>query len=153
VNNTPPEGGNIDGELLTVREDVTFKTQSNDCQGCHGLINPIGFTFESYDAIGRWQTEEVTSGLPIDASGHLPEGEDVVGPIAISAELAGLPEARDCFAERWYQAAISEQLDEADKCSLGAIQEQFAEGGSMQDLVVAIITSDAFRYVNVEEGQ
>ena len=153
VNNVPPEGGNVDGDTLTVREDVAGKTASTDCSACHGLINPIGFTFENYDAIGRFQTEEVTSGLPIDASGHLPESEDVVGAVALSDELAALPEARACFVERWYQAAISEQLDEADKCSLDGIQAKFSEGGSMRDLVVDIITSDAFRYVNVEEGQ
>lgn len=153
VNNVPPEGGNVGGDVLTVREDVAGKTASSDCSSCHGLINPIGFTFESYDAIGRWQTKEVTSGLPIDASGYLPQGEEVVGAIALSEQLAGLPEARDCFVERWYQMAISEKLDEADKCSLGTIQEEFASGGSMRDLVVGIITSDAFRYVNVEEGQ
>lgn len=153
VNNVPPEGGNVNGEVLSVRQDVAGKTASTDCQGCHGLINPIGFAFENYDAIGRWQTEEVTSGLPVDASGHLPGSEDVVGAVALSEQLAGLPEARDCFVERWYQAAISEQLDDADKCSLETIQEEFASGGSMRDLVVGIITSDAFRYVNVEEGK
>lgn len=153
VNNVPPEGGNVDGDVLTVRQDVMGKTASNDCQACHGLINPIGFTFENYDAIGRWQTDEVTSGLPIDASGHLPESEDVVGAVALSEELAGMAEARECFVERWYQAAISKELDDADVCSLGDIQENFADGGSMRDLVVGIITSDAFRYVNVEEGQ
>jgi hypothetical protein len=153
VNNIPPEGGNVDGEELTVRQDVAGKTSSNDCAACHGLINPIGFTFENYDAIGRWQMEEVTSGLPIDASGHLPQSEDITGAVALSSELAVMDEARNCFAERFYQAAISETLDDADKCSLGAIQERFADGGSMRDLVVEIITSDAFRYVNVEEGQ
>lgn len=153
VNNIPPEGGTVDGKELTVREDVAGKTSSKDCSSCHGLINPIGFTFESYDAIGRWQTEEVTSGLPIDATGHLPEGEEVVGAIALSAELAALPQARACFAERWYQAAISEQLDDVDRCSLDSIQEKFKSGGSLRELVVEIIVSDAFRYVNVEEAQ
>ena len=135
-----------------MREDVAGKTASDSCQACHGLINPIGFTFENYDAIGRWQTKEVTSGLPVDASGHLPEAEEVVGAVALSQQLASLGEARDCFVERWYQAAVGETLDGAE-CSLGAIQKKAAEGGSMRDLVVAIITSDAFRYVNVEEAQ
>jgi len=153
VNNIPPEGGNVDGEILTVRQDVAGRTDGTDCVHCHSLINPIGFTFEHYDAIGRWQTNEVTSGLPIDASGYLPEGEALQGAIELSSELSTSAQARDCFAERWYQQAISKQLDEADQCSLGVIQEQLADGGSMRDLVVAIITSDAFRYINIEEGQ
>jgi hypothetical protein len=129
---------------------------SGQCASCHGIINPIGFAFESYDAIGRWQTEEVTSGLPVDASGAIATSGDADGPVTgaveLSTKLASSEKVRSCFAERWYQQAIGEELGELDQCALDDIQAGFAEGGSMQDLVLSIIASDAFRYLNVPEA-
>lgn len=156
ANNVAVEGGVVDGELRSVRQDVDARTMSGQCASCHGIINPIGFTFESYDAIGRWQTEEVTSGLPVDASGAITTSGDVDGPVngavELSSKLSSSEKVRSCFAERWYQQAIGEELGELDQCALDDIQAQFAEGGSMQDLVLSIIASDAFRYLNVSEA-
>jgi hypothetical protein len=41
-------------------------------------MDPIGFALENYDAIGRWRTKD--AGLPIDASGKLPDGTKFTGP-------------------------------------------------------------------------
>jgi hypothetical protein len=52
---------------LTTRERVAKQTSGAMCQSCHRIINPLGFVFENYDAIGRFRTEE--SGKPVDATG------------------------------------------------------------------------------------
>lgn len=52
---------------LTTRERVAKQTSGAMCQSCHRVINPLGFVFENYDAIGRYRADE--SGKPIDASG------------------------------------------------------------------------------------
>ena len=41
------------------------------CAGCHVRMDPLGFSFENYDAIGSWRTNE--GKFPVDASGKLPE--------------------------------------------------------------------------------
>jgi mono/diheme cytochrome c family protein len=46
------------GAHLTMREKVTELTKNTNCMGCHGTINPLGFSLENYDAIGRWRTKE-----------------------------------------------------------------------------------------------
>lgn len=158
ANNVAVDGGVVDGQLRTVRDDVTQRTTTSEpCTGCHTTINPIGFTFENYDAIGRYQTEEVTSGLPIDASGTIATSGDVDGPVAnaleLSSRLASSAKVQRCFAGRWYRAAIGSDLSESDQCALAAIEQEFEQGGSMRDLVLAVIESDAFRYLNVSEMQ
>ncbi len=157
ANDVTVEGGVVDGEERTVREDVIARTTSGECANCHNIINPAGFTFESYDAIGRWQTEEVTTGLPIDSSGAIATSGDVDGPVngavELSSKLASSARVRTCFAERWYKQAIGDELGDLDTCSLDEIEASFVQGGSMHDLVLSIIASDAFRYINVEVSQ
>ena len=155
ANDVVVEGGVVDGELRTVRQDVIARTTSGECASCHSIINPVGFTFENYDAIGQWQSEEATSGLPVDASGAIQTSGDVDGPVLgaveLSNKLASSARVRECFAERWYKTAIGKDLGDLDTCSLGDIQSSFVQGGSMKDLVLTIIASDAFRYINVTE--
>jgi hypothetical protein len=66
----PPTMGN------TNRERVEAHTGDGTCgEGCHStIINPVGFAFEHYDAIGQWR--ELDNGFAIDASGSFPfDGE------------------------------------------------------------------------------
>lgn len=155
ANDVKPEGGEVDGELLTVRQDTLARTKGEVCQTCHSIINPVGFTFESYDAIGRWQTEEITSGLPIDDSGLLQSSGDQDGELAgaldLSQRLGKSERVRGCFADRWFEAALGQAPGKQDKCSLEAVHASFEEGGSMRDMVLSIIGSDAFRYLNISQ--
>ena len=52
---------------LTTRQRVAIQTQPESCRSCHGMINPLGFTLEHFDALGRYRKEE--KGKPIDATG------------------------------------------------------------------------------------
>jgi hypothetical protein len=52
---------------LTTRERIAQQTRSEACQACHSMINPLGFSLEHYDAVGRYR--ETERDQPIDASG------------------------------------------------------------------------------------
>lgn len=149
----PVTGGEIDGQVLTVRQDVEAKTGGAGCQHCHGLINPIGFAFGHYDAMGAWMDVEHGTGLDIDASAWL-QGTDrdgqVEGAVELSQTLASSGQVRGCFAEHWVETALG-SIEGEDQCAVGQVQERFRETGSFADLVVAIVQSDAFRYARVEE--
>ena len=54
---------------LTTRERVTLQTQSANCMTCHGIINPLGFTLEHFDAVGRYREKD--NGKPVRLDGHL----------------------------------------------------------------------------------
>jgi mono/diheme cytochrome c family protein len=58
---------------LTMREKVAEFTRASACMACHSTINPLGFSLEHFDGIGRWRTQEKDK--PIDATGELP-GDD-----------------------------------------------------------------------------
>ena len=49
----------------SMREQLAAAPGQSACQGCHKLMDPIGFALEPFDAIGRWRTED--GGNPIDA--------------------------------------------------------------------------------------
>ncbi|HWN95530.1 MAG TPA: DUF1592 domain-containing protein [Methylomirabilota bacterium] len=50
---------------LTMREKVVELTRPQACQSCHSVINPLGFSLEHYDAVGKFRTRE--NGKAIDA--------------------------------------------------------------------------------------
>ncbi|MEM9453176.1 MAG: DUF1592 domain-containing protein [Myxococcota bacterium] len=160
VDDSPIDGGEQpEGEVLTVRQATDARTGDGQCFSCHGLINPVGYAFEHYDAIGRWQDQEVQSGLPVDSSGQL-QGTDVDGPVAdaleLSQRLAGSDQVRRCFATRWFEEALGGAVGELDGCAHDRIVEAFTAGGDLRELVSAIVLSDSFRHVNlgsIEQGE
>lgn len=52
---------------LTTRERVVLQTSPAMCQSCHSLINPLGFTLENFDAVGRFRQQDQQK--PVDATG------------------------------------------------------------------------------------
>jgi hypothetical protein len=152
VDNSPIEGGeDPEGGTLTVREAVAERTKTQQCQSCHSVVNPAGFAFEHYDAIGRWQDEEVISGLPVDSRGEL-ISSDVDGPVAdaleMSQKLAGSEKVRECFASRWLFRGTGTSGDDASDCDREATLTAFAESGDVRELLVNVVLSDAFRFIN-----
>ncbi len=155
VDDTPLEGGaNQDGEVLTVREATEVRTMTDSqCAGCHSLINPLGYPFEGFDAIGRTQLTEVVSGEPVDTVVDVTNTDfdgTIDDAVHISSELAESGKVRSCFAERWLTRALGGEAPAS--CEDGGPAAAFAESGDMKALLVGIITSDAFRYVNVGQN-
>jgi Protein of unknown function (DUF1588)/Protein of unknown function (DUF1592)/Protein of unknown function (DUF1595)/Protein of unknown function (DUF1585)/Protein of unknown function (DUF1587) len=140
----------------TTRERFAQHTSDAACAGCHALIDPLGFGFEHYDAIGRFRSEE--NGLPVDASGSLASIEDEAqagpydGAVELADKLLASSDLRDCVAHQWTTFALGREPGEADQCAMEEIRQTFAEGGDLHELLVAIATSDAFRFRVVDGG-
>jgi len=148
----------VDGEdgPMTTRELTDFMTAEPACQACHSVINPMGYAFEHYDAIGRWQDDEVVSGLPVDASGEIRTGDStgvVYGAVELSERLSQSPEVRRCFAERWMKRALSGPLGQADTCERDRIADAFVDNPTVTSLLGAIATSEPFRLINTAQEQ
>jgi hypothetical protein len=75
---------------VSMRERMAQHRANPACAGCHALMDPIGFSMENYDAIGRWRTHE--SGKPIDAAGGLPDGSRFDGVTGLQKALLSHPE-------------------------------------------------------------
>jgi hypothetical protein len=151
VNTTPP----APTPATTTRERFAQHEANPMCGGCHVLIDPIGLAFENFDAIGAYRTTE--NGLPIDATGEIIEGQDVlagsfVGALELGQKLAESRVAADCLASQWFRFALGRMEAVDDACSLKAIRQRFdASGRNVRDLIVSIVKSDAFRHVRATE--
>lgn len=122
------------------------------CASCHQLMDPIGFGFEHYDAVGRWR--ELDDGVPVDASGEV-VGTDVAGPFvgarALVERLAASEEVADCYVSHWFAYGYGRRATPEDSCSRDYLREAFRGGqGRVRELLLALTETDAFRYRRVE---
>src|SRR5215831_17708448 len=92
----PPPGavptlkeGAAAGTAVTMRERMAEHRANPACSGCHQLMDPVGFTLENYDAVGRWRTSE--DGIPIDSAGGLPDGSHFDGVSGLQQALLQRP--------------------------------------------------------------
>src|SRR5205814_4403356 len=89
---------------LTTRERVLLQTKPAACVSCHGMINPLGFTLEHFDAVGRYR--ETDRGKPVDDTGSYQtrSGEVVKfgGVQDLARYLAGSEEVPAAFAEQLF---------------------------------------------------
>ena len=79
-----------EGRVLSMRERMAEHRANPACAGCHKLMDPIGFSFENYDAVGRWRSAE--DGKRIDAAGSLPDGSKFEGVAGLRRALLSRPE-------------------------------------------------------------
>lgn len=79
------------GKTQSVRERLAEHRANPACAGCHQLMDPLGFAFENYDAVGRWRM--LDDGRPIDDSGAMPgSGSEFTGVSGLERALLSRPE-------------------------------------------------------------
>ncbi len=132
---------------LSAREQLEAKTSSGSCAGCHTLMNPVGFGFESLDLIGRERGEE--NGIPIDATGELTGTRDIngpfEGPVELAHKLASSEQVSECVTIQMFRYAMGRGETEGDACNIVDIRASFKESGyNLRELLLAAVRSDAF---------
>jgi hypothetical protein len=70
---------------LSLRKRMEQHRESPVCASCHKIMDPIGFSLENFDAVGKWRTREGSD--VIDASGELSDGTRVNGPAGLRDAL------------------------------------------------------------------
>ena len=134
---------------LTTRQRWAIHSQSEACAGCHRLIDPPGFLYENFDALGRWRAEE--NGHPVDATGTIVGSVDLDGPYDNAAHFAGTlansAQAQRCVATQVFRYAFGRGETSVDRCTIDAMQATFTEQGfDFVALIEAATRTDAFRY-------
>lgn len=113
---------------LTTRERVVLQTQPAQCMSCHGIINPLGFTLEHFDAIGRYRQED--NGKPIDASGsyRTRSGKliEVRGARELANFLVGSEEAHAAFVEQMFHHLVQQPVRAYGPEALNELRDRFA---------------------------
>jgi hypothetical protein len=138
----------------TARERFSAHFESGaSCSTCHQMMDPIGFAFENFDAMGQWRDTE--AGQAIDASGELvgTRDETINGPFIgvreLATKLATSPVVQDCMATQLFRFGAGRGEAASDACSIATLQDTFtAAGGDLVELLVAMTQTDAFLYRN-----
>lgn len=131
-------------EPRTLRQRLEQHRTDASCASCHDRIDPLGFGLENYDPLGRWRSED--AGLPVDASGQLPSGEQFDGPEQLKAILLNRrSEFLKHLSRKMMGYALGRDLNEFDQCILDRTQERLASEDFRASLLIEeIVTSYPF---------
>ncbi len=126
---------------MTMREKVTELTKSQACQSCHSIINPLGFSLEHYDAVGRFRTKEKER--PIDANGEYTtlDGEAIrlSGARDLAEHAANSEEAHRGFVEQLFQHIVKQPSGAYGPETGDRLLKSFADSGyNIRKLLVEI---------------
>jgi hypothetical protein len=151
----PPDVPDIDktpeakeGRLLTTRERMEMHRNNASCRSCHQFIDPIGLALDNFDVTGRWRIREF--GNPVDSDGT---------PISSPAELKAVLLKRPAPLLRTFTAnlmayALGRRVEYFDQPAIRKITVAAeANGYRINDFIVGVVMSDAFRMRRVAESQ
>lgn len=138
--NAPPQ---------TLRERLEIHRVQPACAPCHEQMDPIGFAFENYDAIGAWRTVD-ENGLMLDSTSEI-EGTPVATGTDVGTVIAELPQASECIARRFYEHAGAHLILPGEESAVQTLIDEFvASDYDFRTLVVALVVNDGFRYATQE---
>ena len=143
---------NVEGRpAATVRERLEVHRDNPSCNSCHGVIDPLGFALESFDAVGRWRERDRFAGTVIDASGVLVDGRSINGPVELREAILERPEQfLQAFTEKLMIYAIGRSLDYRDMPTVRRIVREAAEADyRFTAIVLGIVSSPQFRMQQV----
>jgi hypothetical protein len=131
----------------TNRERVTAFTGKGTCgEACHGdYINPLGFAFENFDAMGQVRTMD--NGKSIDTTGEYPfDGgtQSFTGAPALMALLAAQPQPHQTYSANLAEFVLARDVAEKDRTFIDTLGQTSMGAGSIKQLALAIIKSPAF---------
>lgn len=138
----------------TLRERMRV-TKEEYCWACHEKMDPLGLPFEMYNHAGLFRTEEL--GQPVDTSGEIINSGDPAldGPVANAIEmiekLAESERSEQVFVRHAFRFWMGRNETLNDAAILQEAHRAYKEsGGSMNALILSLLTSDAFLYRTLE---
>jgi hypothetical protein len=152
LNVMPPK----DDPTKQTRELYVQHATDSGCRSCHALMDPLGFAFETYDAIGRHRTTEV--GRPVDASGSatLSDGRMLKFNNAVDLMKAVVAEdvARACAARAWFRFAMGRFERDEEEAAIQAGLGGFKKAGfDVRELIASLARTKAFTHRAPAEGE
>ena len=140
---------------LTTRERVMLQTKPANCQSCHGIINPLGFTLEQFDAVGRYRTQD--HGKPVDASGKYETRTGQVvklsGARDLGEFLANSDDVRSAFVQQMFHQLVQQPVRAYGPTAMDELRRSFAKSGyNIRKLAVQIATMTAMPAKNRPGG-
>jgi hypothetical protein len=133
------------GAADTLRQRMELHRANPECAACHQIMDPVGFSLENFDLVGRWRSTD--NGMPIDTTSTMVDGTYVDGPASLRAALLARPDAfMTSISERLLTYALGREVEHYDGPAVRRIIEQAqSRGFTMAALVEAVVMSDPFR--------
>ena len=130
---------------LSMRERLKAHRENVACAGCHQKMDPIGFSLENFDAIGRWRNTD--SGQQIDASGGTPDGCEFVGVAGLEKALLDRPELFvQTFSEKLLTFGLGRGIEPFDGPAVRQIvKEAEADEFRFSRVILSIVNSTPFQ--------
>lgn len=133
---------------MTNRERVEASTGPGTCgEGCHStLINPPGFAFEAFDAIGKFRAQDRGKVVNSAASYSFSDGlKSFDGAVQFSRLLAESAQAHACYLQNWLGYINGHPYRAEERATLDALTRDSLAGTlPLRDAVIRIVTADAF---------
>ena len=145
--NVPPlTDDNPVGKVLTMRERMAQHRTNPACSACHQLMDPIGLSFEHFDATGRWR--DLSEGdIPIDAAGALPSGVTFEGVTGLKRALLARPELFvNTVTEKMLTYALGRGMEYYDAPAVRAIVREARNNDfRFSALILGVVKSAPFQ--------
>src|SRR5262245_20972517 len=97
---------------LTMREKIAELTRPQACQGCHSVINPLGFSLENYDAVGRFRTSDGTRSIDAVSEYTTDDGSKVrlTGARDVAEFAVASDHAQNAFIEQLFHQVVKQPM-------------------------------------------
>lgn len=131
---------------LNTRERVMAQTRAAACMTCHGVINPLGYTLENFDAVGRLRKTD--NNKPVDTTGsYVNRDGDLIrfdGVKELAKFLVQSPEVHAAFTEKMFHHLVQQPVRAYGPNQLDQLRSRFVAGGfNMRKLAVDILLATA----------
>jgi hypothetical protein len=144
--NVPPLQENV-GQVqpTSVRQRMEEHRTNPVCAACHKIMDPIGFSLENFDLIGKWRTTD--GGTPIDATGSLVDGTKLDGPATLREALLNRSDRFvSTLTEKLMTYALGRGLKYYDMPAVRAVAREAANNDNrFSSLVLGIVKSEPFQ--------
>ena len=133
---------------LTMREKITELTKNNSCMGCHRTINPLGFSLENYDAIGRWRTKENDKPINAVTDFSTDEGQTIrlTGARDLVKFAAENPDGHRAFIHQLFEHTVKQTVNVYGPDTLETLRQAFIKSDfNIRKLLVEIAVISATR--------
>ncbi len=142
----PDEDEDAD-EHRTMRQLLEQHQRNPACSGCHSIMDPPGLGLEHFDGIGAHR--ETDEGLPLDVTGKIGD-VPFDGAVELAQVLAVDPALRPCLARQIFRYASGTKEYDVELADSIAMLGDMTDG-NVRELVLAIVTSDGFRYFHAQQ--
>jgi hypothetical protein len=145
----PPDVPSLDenavGKAASLRQQLEKHRANATCASCHARLDPLGFAFEHFDAIGRWREKD--GSFAIETSGTLPDGRSFQDHAELRALLKADASAfTECLTAKMLTYALGRGLERPDRETVKAIAQRVSrEGYRFSGLIRSIVQSEPFQ--------